>query len=122
MSHKFITILEDIGKDLLHGIERVLPFARLAGALIGAVDPALGAAVVTTTQVVAATEQKFNVVASQGNTVSGDAKLAEAAQIAGPVISQALSAAGKPSDAKAVNETINAAVAFLNGLPKGTTL
>lgn len=120
MANKFITVLEDAGRDIEKGLEKILPFAKVIGEVIGAGNPALGAAIETAVNVAAATEQKFVAIGKQSGT--GLQKLAEVAGIVGPVVSQALAAEGQPADAAAVTKYVKMGVGIANALPAGTTL
>jgi len=112
----FISVLDAIGHDFKTGLDKILPWATGAGQV--AVDifaPTLGPLFQSTVAAVANVEQKFAAMGQQTGT--GVQKLAEAATIMGPMISQALTIAGKTADQAAVNGYINAVVAVLNAAP-----
>lgn len=115
MASKFVTLLEDAGKDLEKGIAKVIPIAEEAEPILSALDPALGGVFTTVVGIVTQTEQKFAALGQQSGT--GTAKLADALAIASPVVTQAFAAAGKPSDGTTVTNYINSVVNLLNNIP-----
>jgi hypothetical protein len=126
MANRFVTFLEDVGKDLKNGLAKIAPFATevlgLAAAAtpeITALDPALGAVFATTVATVSSIEQKFTALGNA--TGSGPDKLAQAMTILEPVITQAFQAAGKASDVTTVQNYISAVVNFLNAIPANGT-
>lgn len=122
MANKFVTFLEDIGKDFKNGLIKLEPFlikgiaiAEAAEAPITAINPLVGAIFQTVVGTVSSIEQKFAAMGTQTGT--GAQKLAEAVQILAPVLGQALTAAGHAADLTTVQNYINAVVAFLNAIP-----
>jgi len=115
VADKFVSVLESIGKKLETPLADVLKVAQGAEPFITALNPALGAIFSTTVGVVLNVEQKFAAMNKQSGT--GVQKLAEATAILGPLLTQALSVAGKPADAATVQNYINTVVALLNATP-----
>src|ERR1700683_1771928 len=125
MSNKFVTFLEDIGADFKNGLAKLMPIVakgvRIAEAAtpeITALDPAVGAIFQTVVATVSTVEQKFAAMGAQTGT--GTQKLAQAATTLQPLVTQALAAGWKPSDATTVTNYINAVVGFLNAIPAST--
>lgn len=126
MSNRFVTLLDDIGKDFKNGFVKIDPFlkegiqlAQDAAPEIAALDPALGAVFSTVVATVSSVEQKFAAMGTQTGT--GAAKLAEVVTTLQPVVSQVFAAAGKASDTATVTNYINAVVGFLNAIPAAGT-
>lgn len=123
MTNKFVSFLEDIGRDFKNGLKKIAPLAtaiaQAAVPEIEALDPALGAVFSTVVATVSTVEQKFAAMGQQNGT--GTQKLAQAITILEPVVSQSFAAAGKASDTTTVTNYINAVVAFLNAIPASGT-
>lgn len=120
MSNKFISWLEQAGKDFAKGIEAILPIAETAGVVaVSSFAPELGPAFNTTVTAVALAEQKYAALGQQTGT--GAQKLADVLNIAQPVISKALADAGKSSDTASVTNFINSVVTILNAVPAKTS-
>jgi hypothetical protein len=112
----FTSWLDAVGHDFKVGLDKILPWATGAGETAVAIfAPQLGPIFNATVAAVSATEQKFSAMGTQTGT--GAQKLAEATTIVGPLISQALTDAGKPADIPAVQGYINSVVAILNATP-----
>jgi hypothetical protein len=105
---KFLTILETIGKDVLKGVEEILPFARAAEPFVSVANPGAGALLTVTVGVVTEIEQKFAAINKQSG--SGPQKLAEALGILEPYILSVFNS----KDAAVATNYINAIVAMLN--------
>jgi len=126
MTNKFVSFLEEVGKDFKNGLAKIAPFiekglqiAAVAEPEIAVLDPALGPIFSTVVAEVSNIEQKFAAMGKQ--TGSGAEKLATAVTILQPVVAQAFNAAGKPSDGATVGNYISAVVNFLNAIPAGGT-
>lgn len=126
MTNKFISFLEAVGTDFKNGLAKIDPFlkegialAEAAAPEVAVLDPALGVIFSTVIATVSTIEQKFAAMGAQSGT--GAQKLATAISILQPVVSQAFSAAGKPSDTGTVTNYINAVVGFLNAIPASVT-
>lgn len=112
----FMSFLDAIGHDFKVGLNEILPFASGAGEVaVQIFAPALGPLFNATVATVSQVEQKFAALGQQ--TGSGAQKLSEATTIIGPLISQALTDAGKTGDMASVQKYINAVVAILNATP-----
>lgn len=126
MTSKFVSFLDDVGKDFKKGLSKLAPFMVEATTLaqdaepeVAALDPALGAIFKTVVSTVSEVEQKFAALGQQSG--SGEQKLAAALTILEPVVSQSFAAAGKASDTGTVTNYINAVVGFLNAIPASGT-
>jgi hypothetical protein len=118
MTNKFVSFLEDIGKDFEKGLEKLEPITQDAMAALPElmmVSPAAGAVAQTTLSVISTVEQNFAAMGQQTGT--GAQKMATALSILTPVVTQALVAAHQPSDSAAVQKYVQAAVTYLNSLP-----
>ena len=122
MADKFVTFLEDVGKDFKNGLAKLLPIvakgvsiAQLAEGPISSINPLVGAIFQTTVATVSDIEQKFAAMGQQTGT--GAQKLAEATTILTPVLNQALSATGNAADVATIQKYISAVVSFLNAIP-----
>lgn len=127
MTNKVVTFLEAVGHDFKVGLQKIDPFIKEAVVLgtdaeaeVSALDPALGAILKLTVATVSSIEQKFAAMGQQ--TGSGVQKLAEVTTILEPVIGQAFSVAGKPSDFPTVQKYISAVVDFLNAIPASASI
>lgn len=119
MANKFISFLEVVGKDFIHGIEKIIPYATTAGeTAISIFAPALGPLFNSTVAAVVTAEQSAAAVGKQNGT--GVQKLAAVVQLMGPLISQGLLIAGKPGDEAAVANYISSIVTILNSIPAST--
>jgi hypothetical protein len=108
---KVLGFLELIGRDFK---KYVLPFAGAAAA--GAsMFPGLGPLFEVTANAIMLVEQKWAALGKQSGT--GEQKLADVLEIAGPMIAQFLADAGQASDAAAVTAWINKVVDVLNLAP-----
>lgn len=116
MANKFVTFLEALGRDFVHGLDKILPYAETTGEVaVKLFAPALGPLFNQTVTAVVTAEQAAAAVGKQ--TGSGQQKLASVAQLMGPLIAQALTVAGKPADETAVQGYINSVVQVLNTAP-----
>jgi hypothetical protein len=112
----FISVLQTIGRDFVKGLNFILPYAETAGEIgVQLFLPQFGPAFNSTVAAVALAEQKYTALGKQSGT--GPQKLADAAQIAGPVIAVALADAGKANDQAAIQNYINSVVNILNSMP-----
>lgn len=119
MANKFISVLEAIGRDFEHGLEKVLPWVEGAGEVaVGIFAPNFSPLFNSTVTAIAMAEQKAAALGKQSGT--GIQKLADVLQLMEPVIAQALAIAGKASDQAAVINYINAVVTILNAAPAPT--
>lgn len=126
MSDKFVSFLEDIGKDFENGLAKLEPIvakgvavAQVAVPFVTAVDPAIGVLFATTVATVSTIEQKFAAMSAQTGT--GTQKLAQAIGTIGPMVAQVFSATGRPTDSATITNYVNAIVGFLNALPPAST-
>lgn len=104
------------GKDFVHGLGEVLPYAETAGeAAVSLYAPALGPLFNQTVSAVVTAEQKYAALGRQSG--SGASKLADVVTIMGPLIAQALNVAGKSNETAAVQGYINSVVTILNAVP-----
>ncbi len=116
MSDKVVTFLEAVGRDFKKGLNLILPYAETVGeAAVAAYAPSLGPLFNQTVNAIVTAEQSAAAAGAQSKT--GTAKLAAVVGIAGPLIAQGLSDAGKPSDAIAVTNYVNSVVTVLNTAP-----
>jgi len=114
----FKSLMEKIGHDVKVGLDFILPYAETTGKVaISVFAPALGPLFNQTVAAVATAEQAAVAVKNSGGTMTGQQKLASVAALIGPLVKQALTDAGKPSDDAAVQQWINAVVLILNTAP-----
>jgi len=116
MANKFVSFLEAVGRDFKKGLSVALPFIETAGeAAVATFLPSLGPIFNQTVSAVVTAEQAAAAIGKQTGT--GVQKAAAVIGLVGPLIEQALIDAGKPSDATAVQNYVNAIVAILNVAP-----
>jgi len=115
MANKVLTFLQKVGADFEKGFNVADAIEKVALPYLTAFNPMLAAAISTTFGAVMTTEQKFAAMGKQNGT--GTQKAAEVVSIVSPVLTTALAAAGKPSDANEVSTIVNDVVGMLNGLP-----
>ena len=109
MANKFVGFLEAVGRD----IKKALPWVSTIGeAAISVFLPGMAPIFNQTVNAVITAEQNFTLVKG-----TGEQKALAVTQIMGPLIAQALTDAGKPADATAVQNYINAIVTILNTTP-----
>lgn len=111
----FLSFLKAVGKDIEHGLAKVLPIAQAVEPFLAIAAPGFAPIYNATVGVVVQTEQKWAAIGKQDGT--GQQKLAEVVSVLGPIIQQGFSVAGKPADPAQVQAYINAVVALLNSLP-----
>jgi hypothetical protein len=112
----FKSVLTKIGEDFKKGLDFVLPWAASAGEVaVSIYAPALGPMFNSTVTAVITAEQNAAALGQQKG--SGAQKLAAVTQIAGGLIKQGLTDAGRPSDVTAVQGYINSVVQILNAAP-----
>jgi hypothetical protein len=116
MADKFFTLLEDVGKDLVKGISKVVPYVTEAGTVATSLDPALGPILTLTLGVLAQASQVASNVANlpEGNTLS---QTNNVVSILGPTLAQAFAAAGKPNDAATISKYVAAVENLLSNIP-----
>jgi hypothetical protein len=125
VTNKFVTFLEDVGKDFKNGLAKLLPIvakgvsiATVAEPFVTALNPLVGSIFQTTVATVSSIEQKFAALGQQSGT--GVQKLGEAVTILTPVLGQALTSAGLAADLPTIQNYISAVVGFLNAIPAAT--
>ena len=112
----FKSWLQKVGEDFKKGLDFILPYASTAGeAAVAAFAPSMGPLFNSTVTAVATAEQNFAAIGKQNGT--GASKLAAVLGIAGNLIKQGLTDAGKPNDDAAVQGYINSVVTVLNSVP-----
>jgi len=116
MANRFISFLKAIGRDFKKGLDFILPYAATAGEVaVQIFAPALGPLFNQTVNAVITAEQAAVAAGQSGAT--GPQKLAQVAQLMGPLIKQALTDVGKQADDAAVQKYIDAVVMILNAVP-----
>jgi len=116
MTNTALTFLEAVGKDFVHGLNLLLPYAETTGEVaVSIFAPSLGPLFNQTVNAVVTAEQSAAAASKQSG--SGPSKLAAVVSIAGPLIAQGLAVAGKSSDTAAVQGYINSVVTVLNTAP-----
>lgn len=120
-----LTWLQEIGADFKNGLAKLLPIVAKGVAIaqaiepeVSLVNPLVGSVFQTVVATISEVEQKFAALNQQNGT--GTAKLAEAVTILTPVLSQALTAAGKAADLPTIQKYISAAVGVMNAIPAAT--
>jgi len=112
----FKSVLQKVGEDFRKGLDFILPLAETAGAAaVNVFAPQLGPLFNQTVTAVATAEQNFAALGKQNG--SGPQKLAAVLQIAGGLIKQGLSDAGKSSSDADVQKYIDSVVTILNAIP-----
>lgn len=113
MTNRFISIMEAVGREFEKDF---MPWIAGAGeAAVGIFAPTLSPIFNKTVNAVLTAEQNAAAIGKQNGT--GVQKAASVVQLMGPLIAQALSIAGKASDAAAVQGYINSVVTILNLAP-----
>jgi hypothetical protein len=119
MSNKFISIMDQIGKDCLKAltyVEQYLPEASALAKIIFPAETATVTGVVNSVQLiqsaVTTVEQKMTVAGTSAKT--GTAKAADVLAIVTPTVTQLLTAEGVSVDAAYLQNVVNAVVGILN--------
>jgi hypothetical protein len=112
----FKSWLQKVGEDFKKGLDFILPIAETAGqAAVGIFAPELGPLFNQTVRAVALAEQNFTALGQQSG--SGPSKLAAVIAIAGGLIKQGLTDAGKLAADADIEKYITAVVTILNAVP-----
>ena len=119
MTNKFISIMEQIGKDALKALSEVVKYLPAAASLAAEIFPAQTAVisgVVNSVDLiqnaVVTVEQKM--AAGGAATGTGTQKAADVLTIVTPVVTQLLTAEGITVDSAYIQGLVNAVVAILN--------
>lgn len=116
MSNKFVSWLENAGKDIEKDFTIAEPYVEGMGeAAVSAFLPGAAPAINSTINTIIATEQKYAALGKQTGT--GASKLQDVLGISGPVIANFLKQAGQPNDATSVTNVINSLVTIMNLMP-----
>jgi hypothetical protein len=122
----FTSLLESIGKGFAKGlawaVTYALPIEKLVATLFPAAAPVaagLADATALIQNAVLLVEQKYTAAGTQSGT--GPQKLAEVLLLAGPIVTQLLTAAGIEATTAYIQNLINAVVAILNVQPMPAT-
>ena len=117
MANKFVTVMEQIGKDCLKVLDEVIKYLPGAAALAAIIFPAQTAVI---SGVVNSVELIQNAVATieakyqaGGVTGNGPQKLADVLTMVGPTVTQLLTAEGLHVDTTTITNITNAVVAIL---------
>jgi len=112
----FKSWLQKVGEDFKKGLDFVLPIAATAGEVaVGVFAPQLGPLFNQTVSAVVMAEQNFTSIGKQTGT--GASKLAAVLTIAGGLIKQGLTDAGKAATDADVQKYIDSVVTILNAVP-----
>jgi hypothetical protein len=119
MPNKFVTMLDDVGRDFKKGLDAVIPYAQTAGeAAVAIYAPSLSPLFNQTVNAVVTAEQAAAAVGKQSGT--GTQKLSSVVSFIGPLIAQALADVGKANDQASVQKYVKSVVSILNSIPSAT--
>ena len=125
MTSKFVTVMEQIGKDALKALSEVVKYLPQAAVLAEELFPAQTAAISGVVNAVdlvqnavVTVEQKM--AAANAHTGSGTQKLADVLTIVTPTVTQLLTAEGVTVNASYLQTLVNSVVDILN-LREATT-
>jgi len=114
---KFESFLKAVGRDF----KKALPWVKTVGeAAVSAFFPGMSALFNQTVNAVVTAQQNGEVIALGGGTLTDEQKVAAVVQLMGPLIAQALTDAGRASDAADVENYIKAVIQILDTTPAPT--
>jgi hypothetical protein len=109
----FTSLLETIGKDFAKGLQWTAPYAVPAEKLVAILFPATAPAVAGLADATTLVQTAVMLV-EQKYAAAGAQKLADAMQLAGPVVTQLLKQAGVETSSTYIQSLVSAVVAILN--------
>ncbi len=119
MTNKFISVMEQIGKDALKALAEIVKYLPAAAGLAAEIFPAESAAIAGVVNsvdliqnAVVTVEQKM--AAGNVSKGTGTQKLADVLTIVTPTVTQLLTAEGIKADTAYIQNLVNAVVAILN--------
>ena len=119
MTSKFVSIMEQIGKDALKALAEIVKYLPAAAGLAAEIFPAESAAIAGVVNsvdliqnAVVTVEQKM--AAGNVSNGTGTQKLADVLTIVTPTVTQLLTAEGIKADTAYIQNLVNAVVAILN--------
>ena len=119
MTSKFVSIMEQIGKDALKALAEIVKYLPAAAGLAAEIFPAESAAIAGVVNsvdliqnAVVTVEQKM--AAGNVSKGTGTQKLADVLTIVTPTVTQLLTAEGIKADTAYIQNLVNAVVAVLN--------
>lgn len=119
MTSKFVSIMEQIGKDALKALAEIVKYLPAAAGLAAEIFPAESAAIAGVVNsvdliqnAVVTVEQKM--AAGNVSKGTGTQKLADVLTIVTPTVTQLLTAEGIKADTAYIQNLVNAVVAILN--------